>query len=63
MKKLLNLEDENLEVKIRREVIKYALTIPEELRKFCNNYQKKDIQAINEFKQKINEDIKLKEFL
>ena len=63
MKKLLNLEEKNLELKIRREVIKYASTIPEELRQFCNNFQKKDIQAINEFKQKINDNSTLKEFL
>ena len=63
MNKLLNLEEKNLQLKIRRKVIKFASTIPEELRQFCNKFQKKDIKEINEFKQKIDDDNTLKEFL
>ena len=62
MKKLLNLE-ENLQLKIRRDIFKLSASVPENFRFFCITFKQKDKSALKRLSYYIENDVELLYFI
>ncbi len=63
MKKLLNLEKENLQLKIRRDIFKLSASMPENLRFFCITFKQNDQNALTQLRYDIENDVELLFFI
>ena len=62
MKILLNLE-ENLQLKIRRDIFKLSASVPENFRFFCITFKQKDKSALKRLSYYIENDVEILYFI